>query len=186
MLSLLSSSCPFYWEDLFYNRIMVRFCNTAFLLMKISIHEFRLLQQFILTFIKKKKKKKRGYKMHLLHLEIWILNPLESLIWMAYEDQWYLFLTILVVLVATYSIWIILVTPPPYTPNKKKTHWKKVWVLKNTIHWRIDEINLYSVHVFIFHRYSRTHTLRWCHGGWVFEIWSKWGSCVLYGVSLPY
>lgn len=55
MLSLLSSSCPFYWEDLFYNRIMVRFCNTAFLLMKISIHEFRLLQQFILTFSKKKK-----------------------------------------------------------------------------------------------------------------------------------
>lgn len=54
--------------------------------------------------------------MHLLHLEIWILNPLESLIWMAYEDQWYLFLTMLVVLVATYSIWIILVTPPPPTP----------------------------------------------------------------------
>lgn len=59
--------------------------------------------------------------MHLLHLEIWILNPLEFLIWMAYEDQWYLFLTMLVVLVATYSIWIILVTPPPLThPIKKK------------------------------------------------------------------
>lgn len=58
--------------------------------------------------------------MHLLHLEIWILNPLESLIWMAYEDQWYLFLTMLVVLVATYSIWIILVTPPLTHPIKKK------------------------------------------------------------------
>lgn len=40
---------------------------------------------------------------------------------MAYEDQWYLFLTMLVVhvLVATYSIWIILVTPPLTHPIKK-------------------------------------------------------------------